>query len=178
MTSRAGPPLATAGAAFLDQYTVRRDVTYLIRNGIEPNDAVQRVVAHRRRLVLWGLFVAAAAPWSGGLIGYGAHIGINAMQGEAFYLFPLAPVLASIGLLMVYVALMYYRRSWRLAARGVACEDGLSPFSPSRRRAPSGDLEPEPYDGLRWLLASAVCLFLFCLWAAPILGGTLSALVA
>lgn len=176
MTTRAAPPLATAGAAFIDQYTVRRDVTYLIRNGIEPNDAVQRVVAHRRRMVIWGLVVAAAAPWSGGFIGGGIYLALMALDGQNPAAIVVTPFLVAIGVGMVYLALMYHLHSWRTAARGVPWEDGLRYWSPTHRRAPM-DLDPEPFDALRGLLAWIVCLALLALWAAPILGGTMSALL-
>lgn len=52
-----GRRLGIAVAAAIDNYTVQRDVKYLVRNGIDPDSAVKRVIAHRRRMKVWGMLV-------------------------------------------------------------------------------------------------------------------------
>lgn len=76
--------VAQAAAAVMDDHTVRQDVTYLVRNGIEPNEAVQRVIAHRRRTKIWAL---TSSTWI--LIWW-------AVLGGALY-FPLHAVIIALG---------------------------------------------------------------------------------
>ena len=69
-----GQAVGIAVANRVDQYTVPNDVAYLVRNGIDPDEAAHRVIAHRRRMVVWGFVTVASLFWIGLALGWSVHL--------------------------------------------------------------------------------------------------------
>jgi hypothetical protein len=165
----------TATALYLDNYTIRRDVTYLVTNGIDPHEAVDRVMAHRRRGVVWGFFAAGAIPWSGICLGSS----LIALTTGFVSFSPLhaifGSVLGFVGLLLAYLVPMTFIWSWRAAAKGVEWEDTRNPLWPGFRKGTASDYNPlfteEPGDGRRKGVAVAFLVYALLLWVGPVMIG-------
>lgn len=179
---QAAQAISIAAAHTVDRYTVPNDVTYLVLNGIDPDDAARRVVAHRRRLVIWGFAVAGSLLWIGATLGWAARLLVLGVGGFLLEgrLAPLqlmgAGLCAAIGIGWSYLLLMSAVWSWRHAARGCAWEDSRRPWWPSRRPA-QGDAAPvAPAEGrLGPMLIGVVGLLLVAGFVVvPVVGGLLS----
>jgi hypothetical protein len=173
-----------AAAHTVDRYTVPNDVTYLVLNGIDPDEAAQRVIAHRRRMAVWGFAVAASLLWIGVLLGWAVHIVVSSIGGlllgrsvDPLQLYG-GGVSAVIGTAWLYVLAMSAVWSWRHTARGCAWEDSRSPWLPSRRPRSGTGAPVAPAEGRTGpLLISVVGLVLISGFVvAPVLGGFVSAI--
>jgi hypothetical protein len=178
-----GQAIGIAIANRVDQYTVPRDITYLVLNGIDPDEAARRIIAHRRRMVGWGYVTVPSLVWIGMALGGSLFLLITGVGDLLLHstFGPLrligAPVCAAIGLGWSYVLMLWALRSWRTAARGCPWEDSRNPWWPARRPRTGVGAGVEPDEGWGVPMALSVTGLLFTSGFAlvPILGGVISA---
>jgi hypothetical protein len=114
----------------LNKHTVTRDTTYLVRNGIEPSVAVQRVIQCHRNYRIWGAISCYAAPlyWlpSGGAVVLLGEFSANYLLAQTFslgYLVGGLVLLAASIVLYWAIYILPFVRLWRACARGCEWED-------------------------------------------------------
>ena len=165
--------LSAALGAYIDELGIRREVTYLVYNDIEPNEAVQRVVAYRRRGMIWGMFAIPTMFWGGLFTGWGLMKGIPGLFGLGTSLDLLGAFVAgSLGVLMTYLLFMTHIWSWRRCAKGCQWEDSRFKWLPSWR--PASIIPPvpaQPNDTGRAVAAAAVLGIVCLIWIVPVLTG-------
>lgn len=174
------PRVQAAGAAlgaYIDQLGIRRDVAYLVHNGIEVNDAVNRIVTYRRKSMIWGLCAVPTLFWSGTFVGFGIYRALPGLAlGRVLDMF-LGGAFISLGLVMGYLLVMSQFWLWRSTCRGIPWEDSRNRWFPSLRPKHLRISVPgEPGDGGRKLAAVLVATIATLSWLVPVAGGTLSAL--
>lgn len=176
---QAAQAVSIAAAHAIDRYTVPNDVTYLVLNGIDPDEAARRVISHRRRMVVWGYAVAGSLLWIGVALGWGTRLlvaGIGkVMLGRGIDPVQLAvgSACALVGSTWVYVLLMSAVWSWRHAARGCVWEDSRNPWLPSLRPSSGVSAAVAPAEGrTRPLVISIIVLTLAAVViVVPVLNG-------
>ena len=175
------PRVQTSSAAlgvYIDQLGIRQDVTYLVNNGVEVNDAVNRIVEYRRKSMLVGISAMPVLFWSGIFIGFGIYRGLPGfVLGRVLELF-LGVLMASLGTLMAYALVMTQFRLWRRTCAGIPWEQSRNRWLPSvRPKNIRTRLAPEPGDTGRKVSAALLGAFVLSIWILPIVGGTFSALI-
>jgi hypothetical protein len=168
------PKAQAAGVAlgaYIDHLNIRNEVTYLVRNGIEVEDAVQRIVTYHRKVSIWGLSYVWLILWSSIGVGWAIRLTLfGLVQQQALSLLA-GLLLFPVGLFPLYLMCMVHLRFWRTACVGIEWEDTRNPWLPSIR-PPHLRVAAPPAAGDDGRRATAGCLSVVFvgIWLIPLLG--------
>jgi hypothetical protein len=172
-----------AGTFLIQQHTVPRDTLYLVRNGIEANEAARRIVIYQRMMRIWGVVAFWMTPlfW---VVSSFAVLYLGLFSVEMLLAQRVRFGMLVLGLLLLPIAVAVFwglyvlppLRLWRHAARGCAWEEA-QPWWRFSRRPESGlgaGVEDAPGRGIAKLIAYPLAVALACWVFLGVMGSALA----
>jgi hypothetical protein len=172
-----------ASAFLIQQHTVPRDTLYLVRNGIEPNEAARRIVTYQRMMRIWGVVAFWMTPlfW---VVSSLAVVYLGLFSVEVLLAQRVSFGMLVLGLLLLPMALAVFwaiyvlppLRLWRHAARGCAWEEAQPWWRFSRRpeSGPGVGVDDAPGRGIAKLIAYPFAVALGCWVFLGVMGSVLA----